>query len=1466
MRKFYGALYLLMTAFILSIVVLKSERVSVFGVGFALDMFGIQYQNLHGALATGMKADVVVYDNGNTRVEVKKATATAGFGWFLGVRFDELSAGEVIIKSTPSDEAFDFMPISAWITLDVPNLTIGRLTIINKDAYAFDDIHARVFWHNDTLSAKDGRFLVQGHRISKANGRIRFGGRYPMSVHGVIKTNSTAQHTKIHAKLDGDLTRLNGRAWSAWQGDELMGEFTLLPLTDGIPFSAHASAKKLSFNGIALKNARIHATGKLDDEIDLSATSWVGGDNIPKGNYNARATLKGKRLDITALDFVDGDEKMHATGQIDWAQGIRIEMSARADGFKNTHFKFGQYFPSVLNGRARYHYHHDAHDGHQGTHKAELWLDDGEAWQVQTDSKKTHANWQNLNRALPDVGWVNSPQGSLTLTQQGGAYTLNAQARVTKLHRVPMGDYQLNAKKIGHVWQIDELAYQHNNASARIHGRIHTKNKTWQLTADFNDVDIDGVLVDGHADSDGDLQKFSVNLTDFSLTQGSRMAVLNGVLHGDGVSKRADYLGDVAIDIDGKRYRGVLDVAGQLDDKGLHIARLNGVGEFGKFWLSGAGQDTQNWQLSGRVESLELGLAEPITGDVSARAKGGGITADFDGLIGKARVSMRARDENGWVVNVRHQDDGGTAVATLRQISDGFAVVGDFDGADLSVYHKDLGRVAGHLQGEYRGGRFVLHSSDIRGQFFGKELMIKGDLSGDIGHWHYQKDDPVRSVRALIGKLYAVKGDFVARMGDDTAIFKDGQMVLDVADLSRYAKAKGRVRAKITLGAALLVDARVADFSFKNATIKRAQVLASIDDLGEKDSKLRVISEGVAFGDVQYQALDVDARGTLGVHSADVVLQKNDVRVSARARGQKSEHYTLDVLNARIESSQTLTLDAPVRVYDHGVFIAPHCWVGDGRVCVRTPLTDGRYDVAFDNFDIAIISALYPMALRVDGRISGELLADSTQKMLKLDARIDKGAWVDKGVRQAFDGRIQINPSGDVLALDVQANLWGGALHATGALDPYAHTMDTHVSVDGIDLVPMRAYVDGLSALSGKLSGKVLLTGAIKRPDVSGHLQLDNGTLAFKQIPISLKNTQANITLDNTHAKFTSTFNMGAGTGELLGDVDLSDMALNLNIKGQALQLPYQSSEVAVNPNLHIALDPKKKRAKITGTLLLLHALIRPPDDTDAIKVSDNVLLIDRRVSIDAAKILARATPWSIDTNVALDFGNDARFMGFGATLPLTGALHITQSGEQSLNARGMVMVAGTHTISAFGQRLMLNFAQMRFDGALREPSLSMEAARQIGGQSVGVRITGTAKNPIITPFGTGGMSEQQAMSMLLTGNDGAANEAAFEAQVNNTLAAAGLSLGLQGTRELTQQIGRAFGFDNLVLDADASSLDTRVNLTGYITPDLYVRYGVGVFNATNSLSVRYNLTRRVYIEATNALQNTVDVVYSRRF
>lgn len=56
----------------------------------------------------------------------------------------------------------------------------------------------------------------------------------------------------------------------------------------------------------------------------------------------------------------------------------------------------------------------------------------------------------------------------------------------------------------------------------------------------------------------------------------------------------------------------------------------------------------------------------------------------------------------------------------------------------------------------------------------------------------------------------------------------------------------------------------------------------------------------------------------------------------------------------------------------------------------------------------------------------------------------------------------------------------------------------------------------------------------------------------------------------------------------------------------------------------------------------------------------------------------------------------------------------------------------------------------------------------------------------------------------------------------------------------------------------------TSLTLGKYLTPDLYVGYGVGLVNAVNTIYIKYRLTRRLMFESnSSALGYGVDLIYN---
>lgn len=375
-------------------------------------------------------------------------------------------------------------------------------------------------------------------------------------------------------------------------------------------------------------------------------------------------------------------------------------------------------------------------------------------------------------------------------------------------------------------------------------------------------------------------------------------------------------------------------------------------------------------------------------------------------------------------------------------------------------------------------------------------------------------------------------------------------------------------------------------------------------------------------------------------------------------------------------------------------------------------------------------------------------------------------------------------------------------------------------------------------------------------------------------LPVNLNRINITSNIEGKQADIKGSFFSGDGQAQLTGAAAWDGVPkVHLNLAGDKLlirQAPMLSARVS--PSLDVDILPTQRQITVSGKVDIPSAVATMPESSaEVIAKSGDVRVV--RLDENNDVVLKAAKPWAIYADIAVKLGNDVYFRGFGSSIPLGGELNLTQRGlESAMRATGAIGVRQAVTIEAYGQRLQLNRGIARFTGALTEPSIDIDATKSISNRTVGVRVTGRATNPNIAIYNDAGLTEQEALNALLTGRISSAsassvnNTAGFKSDISNTVAAAGLSMGLGGFRNITNRIGRTVGLNALTVDAEGVGDDTQVSLTGYITPDLYLRYGVGVFTPVNRLTLRYQVNRRLYVEASSALDRAIDMFYNWRF
>src|SRR5690606_19184440 len=157
-------------------------------------------------------------------------------------------------------------------------------------------------------------------------------------------------------------------------------------------------------------------------------------------------------------------------------------------------------------------------------------------------------------------------------------------------------------------------------------------------------------------------------------------------------------------------------------------------------------------------------------------------------------------------------------------------------------------------------------------------------------------------------------------------------------------------------------------------------------------------------------------------------------------------------------------------------------------------------------------------------------------------------------------------------------------------------------------------------------------------------------------------------------------------------------------------------------------------------------------------------------------------------------------------------------------------------------------------------PALDMRAFREVGSATVGVQLSGTVSSIQGQLYSTPTLPESEILAMLVTGKS-------FQnvgEQDSNSMLTAIANFGIERGQGITNTVRSKLGLDTLELAGAGEDLnESSLGLGKYITPDLFLRYDIGLFDRQSSLSINYVLTERLRLEVKTGVSQSVDLTYT---
>ncbi|HVS62334.1 MAG TPA: translocation/assembly module TamB domain-containing protein [Thermoanaerobaculia bacterium] len=471
--------------------------------------------------------------------------------------------------------------------------------------------------------------------------------------------------------------------------------------------------------------------------------------------------------------------------------------------------------------------------------------------------------------------------------------------------------------------------------------------------------------------------------------------------------------------------------------------------------------------------------------------------------------------------------------------------------------------------------------------------------------------------------------------------------------------------------------------------------------------------------------------------------------------------------------------------------------------------------------------------------------------------------FADADLEASFDrsgARIELSLLTTDPAGRAQGNLElpGFRLAAGDPLDRQELEGRLEFALDGI--APVAELVPQLAGVQGRIDGSFAIAGSLGAPELDGRAELRDFSAEIPELGVELR--EGSVTLSGTPGEsitLTASVRSGPGTLEASGTVTTTEAGFRTE-----LEIDGTDVTVANTPDIRVRASPdltvvaNADEIHVEGDVVLPWARIELRELPErAIEPSTDIVRVDRPPSREIQPVDKGPV---ITGRVRLIFGDDFEFEGFGFDVEPRGSLLITETGRGTTLATGQLVLDGG-SYKAYGQKLEITEGRMLFGGGpIQNPALAVEAYRTVDSVEAGVRVSGNLQRPIVTLTSNPSMPESDILHYMMLGR---APGAVATANETDLLARAAASLGIKGGNLLARKLAARYDIDELGIETDGG-FDTASLVVGkYLSPRLYVTYGIGLFEPISIITLRYILSSKWTLHAEKGRGTGADLIYN---
>jgi translocation and assembly module TamB len=542
---------------------------------------------------------------------------------------------------------------------------------------------------------------------------------------------------------------------------------------------------------------------------------------------------------------------------------------------------------------------------------------------------------------------------------------------------------------------------------------------------------------------------------------------------------------------------------------------------------------------------------------------------------------------------------------------------------------------------------------------------------------------------------------------------------------------------------------------------------------------------------------------------------------------------------------------------------------GQGRLCLDGQwLAEGKSEggLTLQGLPLTLLAPWLPATTEITGQINAKASGSLSAKgALAYDAQVSldqtRLTLPDEGLKVSFtDARVSASGTDKKAALDLNLLMdeVDGRVQGSVTVDDLAGAgvIKGQLALAIEDLKFLSLLVPDMKVRSGKVLGNLALGGNLAAPRIQGELNLNNGNIELPAAGIALADLSVRLRDDPARPEYLlldGSMASGGGTLTLSGEIEPLAQSGLIRINGERFQaVGTPEIQVFISPDMQISMT--EGAISVGGELKVPEALIKPPKLSNAVSVSPDAVVVNA-AGVGEAPL---AGP-ELDLKLRVTLGDKVQVDAFGFNGRLTGGLVLQEDSRRGTRATGNIDVA-SGKYELYGQELDISRGSFVYTGGpVDNPGLNMRVQRKVDEVTVGARVGGTLRLPKLTLFSEPAMPDTSLLSYLILGRAPGTTSASEQ----EMLVKLALAMGRQGGNAVGERLADALNVDEVGVGGGDTLDDTSFYIGKYLSPRLYVKYGVGLLSPASSFLLRYKLTERWSFESnTGTAGSGADIFY----